>query len=74
MDPATDFRPKAAEQKSSPTETRSGTKPKKRLRESPQHPADDLVPGILPGAPILFNVQHRETTDHGLHEYRTAGL
>jgi len=60
MNPATDFRPEAAEQKSPPTETRPGTKPKKRLRESPQYPADDLARGVLPGAPILFNVQHRK--------------
>jgi len=56
MNPATDFRPEAAEQKSPPTETRPGTKPKKGLRESPQDPADDLARGVLPGAPILFNV------------------
>jgi hypothetical protein len=60
MNPATDFRPEAAEQKSPPTETRPGTKPKKRLRQSPQDPADDLARGVLPGSPILFNVQHRK--------------
>src|SRR5262249_53091180 len=71
---ATNLCSKTAEQKSSPSKKGPWTEPKKRLGERPEHPANDLTRGVLPGAAILLNVQHTKDTDYGLHDYGTATL
>ena len=58
MNATTNLCSETTKQKSPPAETGPGTEPKKRARETPQHPADDLAGRIFPGAAILFNVQH----------------
>src|SRR6266545_798724 len=68
MNATTNLCSETTKQKSPPAETGPRTEPKKRARETPQHPADDLAGRIFPGAAILFNVQHPK--DHP----RTTGL
>src|SRR5882724_6071246 len=58
MNAATNPCSETAEQKSPPAEAGPRTEPKKRPREGPQHPADDVASWVFPGAAIFFNVQH----------------
>ena len=62
MHTSADLCPETAKQESSPTETRPGTKPEKRLRKRPKHAASHLARSVLSRPAIFSNVQHRK--DH----------